>query len=113
MSIYADAGIAYEGLVPGRPDDTAGLGVGYTQISGRDTALDRDVIFFTGQPGPVRRSEALLEATYQAVVTSGFTIQPDFQYIFRPGGGILNPRDPNQGRVRNAAVFGLRATVRY
>ena len=113
VSFYADAGLAYKGLIPGRPDDTAGVGVGYTKVSGRDTALDRDVIFFTGQLGPVRRSEALIEATYQAVVVPGFTVQPDFQYIFRPGGGIVNPRDPAQGRIRNAAVLGVRATIRY
>lgn len=113
VSFYADAGVAYKGLIPGRPDDTAGLGVGYTQISGRATAFDRDTLFFTGTPGPVRRSEALIEATYQAVVVPGFTVQPDFQYIFRPGAGIVNPRDRNQGRVKNAAVLGVRATIRY
>ncbi|MBY0613606.1 MAG: carbohydrate porin, partial [Beijerinckiaceae bacterium] len=43
----------------------------------------------------------------------GFTVQPDVQYVIRPGGGISNPRDPSGARIKNAAVFGVRATIRY
>ena len=57
--------------------------------------------------------KAVIEATYQAVLGPGVTVQPDVQYVFRPGGGVPNPRDPNGARIKNAAVFGVRATVRY
>ncbi|WP_163435789.1 carbohydrate porin, partial [Escherichia coli] len=54
-----------------------------------------------------------VEATYQAVLGPGVALQPSVQYVFKPGGGIANPRDPDGARVRNAAIFSLRAIVRY
>jgi porin len=34
------------------------------------------------------------------------------QYVIRPGGGIVDPSEPNGLRaVRDAAVFGVRTTV--
>ncbi len=55
----------------------------------------------------------MLEVSYQAVLGPGVTVQPDFQYVFRPSGGGANPREMDGRRIRNAAVFGLRATIRY
>lgn len=113
IDAYVDAGLAYKGLVPGRDDDTIGLSMAYARISTDAQRFDRDTIRFTGMAMPRRRAETVLEATYQAVVVPGFTVQPDVQYVVHPGGGIANPRDPNGARVRNAAVLGLRATVQY
>jgi porin len=113
IDLYVDAGIAYKGLLPGRSDDTVGVAFALSRISRDARAFDADTILATGVPGPRRSSEAVLEATYQAVLGPGVTLQPDVQYIFRPSGGILNPRDPDAGRIRNAAVFGLRTTIRY
>jgi len=128
ISFYADGGLAYKGLLPGRPDDTFGVNVAYAKISGRARQRDRDARLFaaagaidpetgelnyTGGALPVRSSEASIEVTYQMVVIPGWTVQPDFQYIFRPGGNISNPRDPNGAAVKNAAIFGLRTTIRY
>ena len=62
---------------------------------------------------PLRKFETVFEATYQAVVVPGFTVQPDVQYIVRPGAGIANPYDSAGHRVKNAAMFGARATVQY
>ena len=42
-----------------------------------------------------------------------FTIHPDARYVIRPGAASANPRDPNGGRVRNAVVLGMRATIQY
>ncbi len=39
-------------------------------------------------------------------------MQPDFQYVFTPGGGVLNPVIPSQ-RLKNEAVFGLRTAVTF
>ena len=113
VDLYADAGIAYQGLFAGRPDDTIGLSLAHSRISQRAIDLDRDTIALTGIARPKRSGETTWEATYQAVVVPGFTVQPDVQYIVHPGGGIANPRDPNGARIRNAAVLGARATIRY
>lgn len=113
IDLYVDAGIAYKGLVPGRSDDTVGIAFALSRVSRTARAFDTDTILATGAPGPRRSSEAVLEATYQGVLGPGVTVQPDVQYIFRPSGGIANPRDPYAGRIRNAAVFGLRTTIRY
>jgi porin len=113
IDFYVDGGIAYKGLIPGRPDDTFGISAAYARISDSVRGLDRDTIFFTGAPQPVRNAEALIEVTYQAQVVPGWTVQPDFQYVFHPGGGVVNPFDPNGARIKNAAIFGARTTIRY
>lgn len=113
IDVYVDGGLAYKGLFPGRGDDTLGLSFAYARISDRAAGLDRDTVLFSGAPGFVRRAEALIELTYQAQVVPGWTVQPDIQYVFDPGGGVANPRDPNGGRIRNALVFGVRTTIRY
>jgi porin len=113
LDFYLDAGIAYKGLLPGRSDDTVGIAYALSRISRAARGFDTDSIFLTGVAGPRRSSEAVIEATYQAVIGPGITVQPNFQYVFRPSGGIPNPRDPEGGRIKNAAVFGLRAIIRY
>ena len=113
VDFYADVGIAYKGLFHERSDDTIGVAFALSRISDSARGFDTDTILLSGAPGPRRSSEAVIEATYQAVLGPGVTVQPDVQYIFRPDGGIANPRDPNGARIKNAAVLGLRATVRY
>lgn len=113
IDLYVDAGVAYKGLLPGRSDDTLGVAVAVSRISRAARGFDTDARLATGLTGPRRSSEAVIEATYQAVLGPGVTLQPDIQYVFRPSGGIADPRDPEAGRIRNAAVFGLRTTIRY
>ena len=113
VDAYFDAGLAYKGLFDAREDDTAGLSLAYARISDDARRADTDAIVFSGMAMPRRRAEAVVEATYQAVVVPGLTVQPDLQYVIHPGGGIANPRDANGGRVRNAVVLGMRATVQY
>ncbi len=36
--------------------------------------------------------EALLEVSYTAQIVPGFTIQPDFQYFWNPGGHVRRTR---------------------
>ena len=113
IDLYLDAGLAYKGLLPGRSDDTMGVAFALSRFSRGARGFDTDAILLGAGTGPRRSSEAVLEATYQAVLAPGVTVQPDVQYVFRPGGGIANPRDAEGRRIRNAAVFGLRATIRY
>ena len=113
IDLYLDAGIGYRGLLPGRSDDTLGAAVSYARISPSARGVDRDTILATGVAMPRRRFEALVEATYQAVLAPGVTVQPNLQYVFHPGGNVADPRDPNGRRIRNATIVGLRATLTY
>ena len=113
LDFYVDAGIGYKGLFPGRSDDTIGVAFAIEHFSDRARGFDRDINLFGGMSGRRRSSEALLEFSYQAVIGPGVTVQPDVQYAFRPSGGVANPREVDGRRIRNAAVFGLRAIIRY
>lgn len=114
VNFYADAGVSFNGLIPGRPDDLFGVAVGYARVSDAARALDYDNAAFNNPLAPIRSSEALLEATYVASVAPGWTLQPDLQYIRRPGGNIPDPRDPTGVQtLRNSLVIGLRTLIRY
>jgi len=97
----------------GRDDDTFGLGGGFARVSDSVTSLSRDMVLYNpGVYSPVRRNETFLEATYQYQVAPWWQIQPDIQYVFNPGAGIVNPNDPTQ-RVKNEAVLGLRTNITF
>jgi porin len=113
VSFYADAGVDFMGLWSARSDDQFGVSATYIELSPAVRALDVDTAFFGGAPLPARNYELLVEATYQAQILPGWTIQPDFQYVFHPGGGVVNPLNPASGRIPDAAVFGLRTTVQF
>jgi porin len=102
--------VTWKGAIPGRKDDTVGIGLTYAKIAPRAQELDRDTAFFTGTAYPIRTAETVLEVTYQAPVTPWLTLQPDFQYIFSPAGGVPNPNNPAK-RLGDAAVLGLRGVV--
>lgn len=107
-----DAGLRFSGMVPGRPSDEFGIAVGYNRISGSVAGLDRDAIVLTGAVTPVRSSELIAELTYKAQLAEGWTLQPDLQYIWQPGGNAADPKDPSKS-IDNALVLGLRSTVNY
>jgi porin len=114
VDLYLDAGATFAGFVPGRADDLFGLALAYARIGAGPRGLDADTAFF-GTPGaPVRSSEMALEATYIAEIVPGWTLQPDLQFVVRPGGHVPDPADPNGARaLGNALVVGLRTVVRY
>jgi porin len=111
FSFYADGGFTLKGVLNDRPNDGLGVAFAYARVSKRARALDRDSVAF-GIPTPIRSSEAVVEVTYQAQIVDGWTIQPDFQYILRPGGHVSNPREPGRA-IKNAVVVGLRTTIQY
>ncbi|MGI4746654.1 MAG: carbohydrate porin [Janthinobacterium lividum] len=112
VSLYVEGGLSWKGVLPSRPDDSLGMAVGYTQISGRARQLDRDTAFFSGEAYPVRDAETVIELTYQAPVTPWLSLQPDAQYVIHPGGGLPDPDDAGR-RIGDEAVFGLRATIAF
>lgn len=111
-----NGGITLKAPLAGRDDDTFGIGIGIANVSGGAIGFDRDINRFFG-PAPVRGAETFLEMTYQIAVTSWWQVQPDFQYVFMPGGGIANPNAPNlkagARRISNEAIFGLRSTMTF
>jgi porin len=115
IDFYTDAGIDFIGLSDRRQNDKFGVAVGYAHVSKRAQALDRDYAFLMGQPDwPVRSSEALFTASYLYEIKAGWNLLPNYQYIFRPGGGATDPAGPNPGiRLKDASVFGVRSVMKF
>ena len=114
MSFYADGGVSFNGFVPGRPDDTFGLAGAYGRVSDGARAYDLAAVQVSGIATPIRDYEALVELTYQFQIVPGFSIQPNAQYVWHPGGNVLNPLTPTSlTPVRDAAVFGIRTTIAF
>jgi porin len=106
LSFYVDGGVGVKGLLPGRADDTLTFGAAYEKVSPDVIAFDRDSL------SPVIHSnEVVFEVSYAAQIAPWWTIQPDFQYIVRPGG---NSDPASTGvPVRDAAVIGVRSTLKF
>jgi porin len=99
-----NAGFTFHEPIPHRGDDTFGVGMGYARVSDRVADLDQ------ASGLPVQSGEAFVEVTYQYQLTPWCQLQPDFQYVFNPGGGIPNPNAAGQ-QVKNEAVIGLRMNI--
>ena len=111
-----NGGVVYHYPFEGRPDDTVGLGFGYAHVSKAAALADRDAIAYNATVGatgylPIRSSETFIEATYQYQLRPWWQLQPDAQYVFRPGGSVVNPNTGN--RVKNELVLGLRTNVLF
>jgi porin len=107
-----NAGLTLKDPLPGRDNDTAGIGMGYARVSGRASAFDRDTGFFNGTHFPVRSGETFIEVTYQYQLAGWWQLQPDLQYVFNPGGGVLNPNNASK-RIGNELVLGLRTIISF
>jgi porin len=110
ISFSMNAGVALKQPWAARDNDTLGLGFGLVKISSRAAQLDADLNRFSRSALPVRSAEAFAELTYQAQLSAWLMVQPDLQYVVRPGGGIAAPARAGS-RVGDEAVFGLRATI--
>lgn len=98
VGFYFDSGLVYTGLLPGREKDTAGIAFAYAGLT-RGAA---QTLFNEGS----RRvgEEMLLEATYSAQITPWLHVQPDAQYVMRPGG---------TGNLGNAFVLGGQVSITF
>lgn len=99
VDFYFDVGLTFTGMIPGRPDDALAIGYAYTGISDQVQAFNVDA----GVPAGSGH-EALIEVAYTMKVMEGWTLQPDFQYIFNPGGGTEGD---------DATVVGARSTFAF
>ncbi len=75
ISESSTAGMLFHGLLPGRTDDSLGIGIAYVK-NGRyfKELMDSNSI-------DVRSTEIAYELSYRFVVLPGFIIQPDYQFI--------------------------------
>jgi porin len=117
ISFSMNAGLVLHDPFRYRPDDTFGLGMGFARLSSSVVGYDTDVAAYAAvsDPGsyhPIQSAETYVEATYQYQLRPWWQLQPDIQYVFNPGGGIINPGDPTQ-RIHNELVFGLRTNILF
>ncbi|HEX9752991.1 MAG TPA: carbohydrate porin [Methyloceanibacter sp.] len=106
IDAYFDTGVVFTGMIRRRPNDVFGIGVAYTGISDDASAFDRD-----SGLSVIRNHETLLEISYTAEIVPGWTLQPDFQYIWNPGGNV--PDDTGTRPIKNATVLGVRTTISF
>ncbi len=88
VDFYFDGGFTFTGMIPGRPNDAFAVGFAYTKISDEAAAFDID----SGEP-VARNYESLVEVAYTLQINPGWTLQPDFQYFWNPGGGVAGVDD--------------------
>jgi porin len=106
-----NAGLTLHEPILHRDDDTLGIGMGYAHIGAGAQQLDAETGYYSHAFYPVRGGETYIEATYQYAITPWWQMQPDFQYVFHPGAGILNPLGAPGAMVKDEAVFGLRTNI--
>ena len=95
---YVEGGFNFNGFIPGRKDDVAGLAFARSHVSDNfsDAQIEQGNLPYT--------AESVIETTYKVQMAPWWTIQPDLQYIFTPGG--------EQG-VHDAVALGVRSTVAF
>ena len=107
IDFSANGGVVLKGPLPGRGDDSVGAGFGWARVSG--TIGGPQAVVGAGA-NPYRSNEQFYELFYQLQVTPWLQLQPDFQYVVRPGGGVPDPNNPAR-RLRDEAVFGIRTNI--
>jgi porin len=112
-----NAGLVYHEPFTYRPDDTFGAGMGYVHVTSGQQGLDRDTAYYAQQSDPnsfypIQGTETYVEATYQYQMRPWWQLQPDVQYVFNPGGGVVDPNAPSH-RIRNELVLGLRTNILF
>jgi porin len=104
LPFFATAGFLVRGIFPSRPGDGGGIGV----VTGYFSHDLQDSQRRAGETNPtvgVQRYETALELTYGFRFRGGALIlQPDLQYIIRPGG---------TGQISNAFVGGFRVGINF
>ncbi len=82
---YTGGGFTAFGLVPGRPDDTFGVGVAWTWLN---QGGDAGHLFFPdAPPGPLRLSpsQLMIQTYYQMMLVKGMFFQAALTEIPNPG----------------------------
>ena len=85
-----NVGLWYTGLIDARPYDAIGFAVGTTHQNSEITrAAALQNALGVPSPVPVKDAEYVFEFDYSIAVRPGFTVRPNLQYIYSPGGSII------------------------
>jgi len=95
-----DSGLAMTGPLPGRPADVVSIGVAQAQFSSGFRAQAQLTDPFNATPD----YERVIEINYKYRLSDRFSLQPDLQYIWHPGGSHGQP---------DALAFFLRFNASY
>ena len=98
ISAYIDGGFNFNGFIPGRKDDVAGIGLAHAHVS--ENFSNSQVL----QGSAPYTEESVLETTYKIQMNHWWTIQPDVQYVMNPSGVLGSP---------NAVVLGVRTNIAF
>ena len=111
ISAYFDTGILFTGFVPNRTKDSFGAAFAYGNVS-NDFRKAQAIPTNPNASDVISDYKSVLEVNYIARISPGFSIVPDFQYIWNPGGRISSDADPSKP-IPDAAVFGVRTNISY
>ena len=96
INFSVNAGVTLKAPFPGRDDDTVGIGFGIAKVSGGAAAFDRDAPSSPAAVAGPRPARPSSRSPTRSQSRRWWQLQPDFQYVFNPGGGIQNPNNPTQ-----------------
>jgi len=91
INFYADGGLLYKGLVPGRPDDKIGVAAAYARVGDNARGLDADIGLFGRFFYPVRSGETMIEMMYQAQLANGGPCSLNCSTSSFPAGALSIP----------------------
>ena len=104
LPVFFTAGVSARGLSNARPRDAIGFGIATGYFSDSLQRAQQNVQLIGSTPG-VQDHETVTELTYRFDLRkSALFIQPDVQYIIRPGG---------TGHLKNALVFGAQLGINF
>jgi porin len=101
-----DIGVVRHGTLPGRPNDTIGVGFASEDYNVRLQRLEA-TLQSEGFAVPSTVQDQIIELNYGVQATSWFTLRPGLQYVINPGGIKSNPGAGVTNPPRNALVIGL------
>jgi len=104
MPYFLAGGVACRGIFASRPTDSAGIGVVYGGFSS-DLRHSQEREQLLNPTISTQTYETVFEATYRFYFRKdALFVQPDFQYVLRPGG---------TGKIEDAVVLGLQVGFNF
>ncbi len=71
------------------------------------------MLLLSGTYTLIQAYESLIEVSYRAQIVPGWTIQPDFQYMWHPGGNVPINSAHGAPAIPDATVLGVRTVINY
>jgi porin len=99
-----EIGAAATGLWSGRPDDVVALGFAGLEWSRSARGAVADANRWSAMVAPLPDAERVVELTWRIALRPGWTLQPDVQWLWHPGGSAALP---------DALAVGLRTYLSF